>query len=195
MKVIGLTGGIGSGKSTISRFLAELGALIIDADKVGHELLKPNTEIWQQVVAAFGRQILTPGGEINRRKLGRLVFGSPRRLSLLNQLMHPEMKKAVNARLLEHRRQGASVVVLDAPLLVEAGWTELVDEVWVTIASETTVLERLEQQTGLSQAEALARIRSQLPAKELIKHADVVINTELSLNELRTKVKKLWQRF
>ncbi len=89
MKVIGLTGGIGSGKSTVSGFLAELGAVVIDADKVGHELFKPNTEIWQQVVAAFGRQILTTSGEISRKKLASLVFGSPRRLSLLNQLMHP----------------------------------------------------------------------------------------------------------
>lgn len=194
MKVIGLTGGIGSGKSTVSRFLAELGALIIDADKVGHELLKPNTKIWREVVAAFGEQILTPDGEINRKKLASLVFGSPRRLELLNQLMHPEIKKAVKSQLLEYQRQGASVVVLEAPLLVEAGWTELVDEVWVTIASETTVLERLEQQTGLSQTEALARIRSQLPTRERLKHADVVIATEKSLDELRTEVKKLWQR-
>ena len=194
MKVIGLTGGIGSGKSTVSGFLAELGAVIIDADKVGHELLKPDTEIWQQIVAAFGKQILTSGVETSRKKLASLVFGSPRRLELLNQLMHPEMKKAVKAQLLEYRRQGASVVVLEAPLLVEADWTELVDEVWVTIASESTVLERLEQQTGLSQTEALARIRSQLPARERAKHAGVVINTEKSPDELRTKVKELWQR-
>jgi dephospho-CoA kinase len=178
----------------VAGFLAELGALIIDADKVGHGLLKPNTEIWREVVAAFGKQILTPGGDIDRKKLGRLVFGSPKHLSLLNQLMHPEMKRAVKARLLKYRRQGASVVVLEAPLLVEAGWTELVDEVWVTTASETTVLERLKQQTGLSQAEALVRIRSQLPTREQTKHADVVINTEKSLDELRAEVKKLWQR-
>ena len=99
--------------------------------------------------------------------------------------MHPEMKKAVKTRLLEYLRQGASVVVLEAPLLIEAGWTDLVDEVWVTIASETTVLERLEQQTGLSEKESLARIRSQLSLKERAKHADVVLNTEKSLDELK----------
>lgn len=195
MKVIGLTGGIGSGKSTVSGFLAELGALIIDADKVGHALLKPDTEIWREVVAAFGRQILTPDGEISRKKLASIVFGSPGRLKLLNRLMHPEMKKKVMARLLEYRRQGAGVVVLEAALLVKAGWTELADEVWVTTASETTVLERLEQQQGLSRKESLARIRSQLPREELLKHADVVINTEKSLDELKAEVKKLWQRF
>jgi dephospho-CoA kinase len=108
--------------------------------------------------------------------------------------MHPEIKKAVKARLLEHRQQGVAVVILEAPLLVEAGWTELVDEVWVTTASETTVLERLKEQMGLSQAEALARIRSQLPAKERTKYADVVLNTELSLDELKAKVTELWQK-
>ena len=194
MRVIGLTGGIGSGKSTASRFLAELGAAVIDADKVGHELLKPNTKIWQQLAAAFGKQILTSNGEINRKKLGRLVFGNPRRLDLLSQLMHPEIKKAVKVQLLEYQRQGASVAILEAPLLVEAGWTELVDEVWVTTASETTVLNRLKQQLGLSRKESLARIRSQLPLEERLKHADVVLNTELNLDELRGKIKELWQR-
>ena len=194
MRVIGLTGGIGSGKSTASRFLAELGAAVIDADKVGHELLKPNTKIWQQLAAAFGKQILTSNGEINRKKLGRLVFGNPRRLDLLSQLMHPEIKKAVKVQLLEYQRQGASVAILEAPLLVEAGWTELVDEVWVTTASETTVLKRLKQQLGLSRKESLARIRSQLPLEERLKHADVVLNTELALDELRAKINELWQR-
>ena len=89
MKVIGLTGGIGSGKSTVSRFLAELGAVIIDADKVGHEAFKPDTELWGEVVAAFGRQILTANGDIDREKLGEIVFGNPESLARLNQIMHP----------------------------------------------------------------------------------------------------------
>jgi dephospho-CoA kinase len=194
MKVIGLTGGIGSGKSTVAGFLAEFGVDTIDADKVGHALLEPNTEIWQQVVAAFGKQILAPDGEIDRKKLSRLVFESPEHLSLLNQLMHPQMKKAVKAQLLEYRRRKVSVVVLEATLLIEAGWTELVDEVWVVIAPETTVLERLKKQMGLSKIEALARIRSQLPTRERAKHADVVLNTKLSLDELKAKIKKLWQK-
>ena len=91
MKVIGLTGGIGSGKSTVSQFLAELGAVIIDADEVGHEAFKPNTEIWREVIAAFGRQILTPTGDIDRGKLGKIVFNNPESLSRLNQIMHPRI--------------------------------------------------------------------------------------------------------
>ncbi len=192
MKVIGLTGGIGRGKSTVSRFLAELGAVILNADEVGHEALKPDTEIWRQVVAAFGRQIVTPDGNIDRKKLGNIVFGNAESLSRLNQIMHPLMYNMVKTRLEEYRQQGTRVIVLEAPLLLEAGWTPLVDEVWVTTASESMVLKRLEERTGLSRAESLTRIRSQLSSAERVRHADVVINTDCDLDELKSRVKELW---
>ena len=194
MKVIGLTGGIGSGKSTVSQFLAELGAVILDADEIGHEAFKPDTEIWRQVVAAFGRQILTPDGNIDRKKLGNIVFSNPESLSRLNQIMHPRMYALVKAQLEEYRRQGVGVVVLEAPLLLEAGWTSLVDEVWVTTAPEATVLKRLRERTGMSQAESLTRLRSQLPSEERVRQANVVINTDCDLDELKSKVKELGQR-
>ncbi|MBA7667564.1 Dephospho-CoA kinase [subsurface metagenome] len=193
MKVIGLTGGIGSGKSTVSGFLAELGAVIIDADKVGHEALKPDTEVWREVVAAFGRQILTLDGDINREKLGEIVFRNPESLSKLNQIMHPRMYDMVKAQLEGYRKQGVGVVVLEAPLLIEANWTSLVDEVWVTVASESTVLRRLKEKFGLSEPESLARIHSQLTSEERVKHADVIINTDCALGELKAKVEELWQ--
>ena len=193
MKVIGLTGGISSGKSTVSQFLVELGAVIIDADKVGHEAFKPDSEAWREVVAAFGRQIITANGAIDREKLGEIVFSNSEARSQLNQIMHPRMYNLVKTRLEEYQRQGAGVVVLEAPLLLEAGWTSLVDEVWVTTASEATVLKRLRERTGLSEKESLARIRSQLPAEKRVKHADVVINTDCSLEELKAKVKEFWQ--
>jgi dephospho-CoA kinase len=193
MKVIGLTGGIGSGKSTVSRFLSEMGAVIIDADKIGHAVLEPDSEAWQQVVAAFGRQILKTNREIDRKKLGKIVFGSAKALSRLNRIMHPQICGVVKAQLEQYRRQGIDVVVVEAPLLMEAGWTSLVDEVWVTLAPEATVLKRLEEGMSLSKAESQARIRSQLPAKERVKHAHVVISTDLSLDELKARVNKLWQ--
>jgi len=193
MKVIGLTGGIGSGKSTVSGFLAELGAVIIDADKVGHEALKPDTEVWREVVAAFGRQILTPDGDINREKLGEIVFRNSKSLSRLNQIMHPRMCDMVKAQLDGYRKQGVGVVVLEAPLLIEANWTSLVDEVWVTVASESTVLRRLKEKFGLTEPESLARIGSQLPSEERTTHADVIIDTDCALGELKAKVKELWQ--
>ena len=194
MKVIGLTGGIGSGKSTVSGFLAELGAVIIDADKVGHEALKPGTEVWREVVAAFGRQILTPDGNINREKLGQIVFRNSESLSKLNQIMHSWMYDMVKAQLEEYRKQGAGVVVLEAPLLIEANWTSLVDEVWVTVASESTVLRRLKEKFGLTEPESLTRIHSQLPSEERVKHADVIIDTDCALDEVRARVRELWQK-
>jgi dephospho-CoA kinase len=203
MKVIGLTGGIGTGKSTVAAFLAELGATIIDVDKLWHEGLAADARLRQEIVAAFGSGILTPGQEVDRPKLGAIVFVSPEALARLNNIMHPWVYRAVRIKLEDYRRRGVKVVVLELPLLVEvplslkAGQPSLsdeVDEVWVTIAPEPVVLRRLKAKSGLSEAEARARIRSQLPSEERIKHADVVVDTDCSLDELGTKVRELWQK-
>jgi len=194
MKIIGLTGGIGSGKSTVARFLAEQGAVILDADAVGHEALKSNSEVQEQVMATFGRDIVTTSGEIDRKKLGEVVFSSPEARDRLNRIMHPPMFDMAKTRLTEYQRQGVAIVILEAPLLVEAGWTPLVDEVWVTVAPEAAIIRRLRERTGLSEAESQARIQAQLSSAERIKHADVVIDTDCSLDELRLRIKELWQR-
>ena len=194
MKVIGLTGGIGSGKSTVAGFLAELGAVVIDTDKVGHEVFKPDTPGWRQVVAAFGQEIIENDGEIDRKKLGEIVFADSEALARLNSIVHPLIRETVKARLEEYRHKGVGVVVLEAPLLVEAGWTSLVDEVWVTVAPESTVLKRLEKKLGLSEQQSLARIRSQLSSEERIKRADAVINTDCSLDEVKARARELWER-
>ena len=193
MKVIGLTGGIGSGKSTVSQFLRELGAVLIDADRVGHEAYRPNTETWREVVAAFGEQILTPDGEIDRRELGEIVFSSPESLARLNLIVHPRMYEMMKARIEECRQRGVDVVVLEAAILLEVGWTPLVDEVWVTVAPESTVVERTRERTGLPEEQILARIRSQMSSEERAKHADVVINNDGTQDELKAKVKELWE--
>jgi dephospho-CoA kinase len=198
MKVIGLTGGIASGKSTVSQFLKELGAVTIDADKVGHEAFKPNTETWREVVDAFGKEILNPDGEIDRQKLGKIVFGDSQALPRLNQIVHPRIYALVKARIEDYRRQGVGLVVLEAPLLFEVDRPSLladeVDEVWVTVAPEAVVLRRLKNKTGLSEPQSLARIRSQLTSEERLKHADVVIDTYCGLDELKARVEKLWRR-
>jgi len=193
-KVIGLTGGIGSGKSTVSQYLAELGAVIIDADKVGHEAFKPDTEAWHEVVVTFGREILTPGGEIDRKKLGGIVFSQPEALSKLNGIMHPRMREMMKARIEEYRQQGVDVVVIEAAVLIEGNWTPLVDEVWVTVSPESAVLQRLKEQRGLAEEQTLARIRSQLSQEERLKHADVAINNDGNLDEVKAKIKELWEK-
>jgi len=192
MKIIGLTGGIGSGKSTVSRFLTGLGASVIDADKVGHDVLR-NPEIRREIVNAFGEQVLTPGGEIDRSRLGEVVFGNTEALERLNNITHPGIRLIVESRIGELRRQGARVVVLEAPLLVEADWASAVDEVWVVVAPEAKVLEWLKKRSRLSEKESLARIRSQISSEERVKYADVVIDNNGSLEELKEKVEALWQ--
>ncbi|MFC1908506.1 dephospho-CoA kinase [Chloroflexota bacterium] len=193
MKVIGLTGGIGSGKSTVSQFLAELGAIIIDADKVGHQALKAGSETWHQVVSAFGEQMLAANGDIDRTRLGEVVFNNTDARERLNRIIHPRIHQIVQAQLEEYRRQGVGVVVIEAPLLLEAGWKPDVDEVWVTTADENTILKRLRERSGLSGKEALARIRSQLSSEERVKHADVIIETDCTLGEIRARVERLWE--
>jgi dephospho-CoA kinase len=202
MKVIGLTGGIASGKSTVAQFLKELGAVIIDADGLWHEALKADSELRRQIVTAFGEGIVSSKQEIDRKKLGEIVFNNPEALARLNNIMHPWMYQAVKTRIEDYRGRGVKVVVLELPLLVEvplslgAGQPSLsdeVDEVWVTVAPEALVLKRLKDKTGHPEAHSKARIRSQLPSKERLKHADVVIDTDCSLAELKAKVKELWQ--
>jgi len=195
MKVIGLTGGIGSGKSTVTEYLAELGAVIIDADKVGHEAFEPDTPAWHDVVAAFGKDVVAPSGEIDRKKLGPLVFNNPESLARLNEIMHPRMYDMMKERIEAYREQGVGVVVMEAAILIEANWTPLVDEVWVTVAGESSVIERLKQQRGMEEEQILARIRSQLSAEERIEKADVVIHNDGDLEEMKAKVKELADRF
>jgi dephospho-CoA kinase len=194
MRVIGITGGIGSGKSTVASFLAELGAVVIDADKTGHELLRSDTPVRREVIAAFGEQILDANGEIDRHKLGDIVFDNPEARLRLNRIMHPRMKQQVAEQIKTYAAKGASVVVIEAPLLIEAGWASVVDEVWVTTASEATIMRRLQKRSGLSASESTARLRSQLPAADRMKHADVIIDTDCSLDELEAKVKTQWQK-
>ena len=194
MKIIGLTGGIGSGKSTVSKFLAHLGAVVIDADKVGHEVFKPGTKAWQEVVDTFGQGIISADGTIDRRKLGEIVFSNPGARAKLNQVTHPLIYEQVKSRMEEYGRKGVAIIIIEAPLLLEVGWKSLVDEVWVTSASEATVIKRLKEQKGLLEAQSLARIRAQLTDEERIRQADVVIDTDCALDELKERVEALWRK-
>jgi dephospho-CoA kinase len=194
MKVIGLTGGIGSGKSTVTQFLAELGAVIVDLDKVGHEALRKGSQAWEQVVSEFGKDILTAGGEIDRSKLGKIVFNNHEALAWLNQIVHPAIDNIVKTKIEKYRRQGVRVVVLEAAAMLEAGKTEQVDELWVTIAPEVTVLKRVIERGGLSKKETRARIKAQLSNEKRIRQADVVIDTDCTLDELKDRVATEWQK-
>ncbi|MXZ90898.1 MAG: dephospho-CoA kinase [Chloroflexi bacterium] len=193
MLTIGLTGGIGSGKSAVANLLQQLGASIIDADRLGHEAYTPDSEAWRQVVAAFGEDIVTAQGEIDRRKLGAIVFADPDQLARLNGIMHPLMAGMVAERKARLKADGESVAVVEAAVLFEAGWDSLVDEVWTTNASTDAVVERLRQRSGLSEEEARKRINSQMPAEERNRRSDVVVDNSADLAALERAVSDLWQ--
>ena len=192
--VIGLTGSIGTGKSEAARKLEALGASIISADQVGHEAYTPNTEAWEQVVAAFGDGILQEDGEIDRRKLGGIVFSDPGKLEQLNQIMHPRMARMVANKIEALRIEGVDVVVVEAALLFEAGWDSLVEEVWATDSPEQMVIERLKNRNGLSEDEARKRISSQMDRSERLGKADCVIDNSGDVAGLESAVRELWDR-
>jgi len=194
MKIIGLTGGIGSGKSTAAQFLAELGAEVVDLDKAGHEALKKAGLVYKKVVKEFGEAILGYDGEINRARLGRIVFKDREALKRLNAIVHPAIDKAVENKVNESRRKGIKVVVLEAAAMLEAEKTWQVDEVWIIKSKKKTVLSRLKERSGYTEAEVKRRIRLQMTDKERIKHANVVINNDGTPEELKARVKAEWQK-
>jgi dephospho-CoA kinase len=193
-RVIGLTGGIGSGKSTVSRFLAESGAVVLDADKIGHEVYLPDTDTWQQLVKIFGRGILAADNTIDRKKMGAIVFSNDAELKKLDAVIHPRITEILRQRIDAYRSKGTNVIVLDAPVLFEANAEKLVDEIWVVVSDEKNVIRRAAARTGLPEQQIQARISSQLSNEERTKQAQVVIHNDGNIEQLKEKVQELWQQ-
>jgi dephospho-CoA kinase len=189
----GLTGGIACGKSTVARFLEALGAKVIDADGVSRELLQPPNPIYYKVVAHFGQEILEPGGEIDRGRLGSIVFADPQKLSELTSIMHPSLIACVEeiAEELRSRHPGA-VIVVDAALIYEAGVADRFAKILVAWCRPEQQIERLMAKSGLSRQDALRRMASQIPAEEKRRRADYVIDCSGSLEETRAQVEALY---
>ena len=193
MLVIGLTGSIGTGKSAVTGRLEQLGAKVINADNVGHDAYTPNSEIWNEVVRAFGDGILEDGRAIDRKKLGALVFSDPQQLAKLNAIMHPRMARMVDDRIQQFRSDGAPVVVVEAALMFEAGWETLVDEVWVVDSPLELVLKRLYARNGMDGAEVRRRIESQMDIGERLERGDVVVDNSGDMAALVQVVDSLWE--
>jgi dephospho-CoA kinase len=194
--VIGLTGGIGTGKSTVTQMLVDLGAAVIDADKVGHQIYLPELPAWREIVETFGAQVLNPDRTINRQALGKMVFADPEGLRRLNRIVHPKMVDRIVELIAEMRAQGeVQAIVVEAAVLIEANWTPLVDQVWLVVASEPVVVERLAKQRQLSPEQVHTRIAAQLSNDERLKHAHVVIRNDGSLDEVRAAVQQAWEQF
>ncbi|MDH7577995.1 MAG: dephospho-CoA kinase [Bacillota bacterium] len=193
MLVIGLTGGIASGKSLVSRQLRALGALVIDADQIAREVVQPGKPAYQSIVREFGKEVLNPDGSLNRQALGRLVFSDPKKLDKLNRITHPPIIAEIEKLFKIYRALfPEKVVALEAPLLYEAGLEKMVDEVWVVFVDFRTQLRRLMERDGLSEEEARRRIEAQLPLAEKVKRAHRVIDNGGSPEETERQVRKIW---
>lgn len=193
MRVIGLTGSIASGKSTVSRMLRDLGAPIIDADAIVHELQQPGTAVTAAIAREFGPGVIYPDGSLNRAALGSIVFADPERRRALEAIVHPAVRAEIWRRVEQCRAQGEPAVILDIPLLYEGGWERNVDEVWVVYADRAAQKERLMARNGLSPEEAEARIASQMSLEEKRARADRVIDNRGSLEETRGQVLAAWK--
>jgi dephospho-CoA kinase len=192
--VIGLTGGIASGKSVVSQILGEQGAVVIDADKVGHEAYARGSGCYDAVVEAFGSDVVGSDGKIDRKALGAKVFGNPEQRRRLEGIVWPGMRKTMDLRLGALRAAGVPVVVLEAAVLIEAEWTPLVDEVWLVTVPPAIARERLVQRNALTPEQAEARIAAQLSNEERARHAQVIIDNSGTLDELRQRVHDEWDR-
>lgn len=193
MKVIGLTGNIAGGKSSVAKMLEELGAKIIDADLIARMVVERNEPAWREIVEKFGREILNPDQTINRSKLGEIVFGDEEKRMELNRITHPRIIGRIKELVEEYKKQGVKVVVVEAALIVERGGLKpLISDLIVVTADEETQIKRLIERNRLSREEAIARIKSQMPISEKVKHATYVIDNSGTLEETRKQVEEVW---
>lgn len=194
MILVGLTGGIGSGKSTVAGILRDLGAEVIDADEVGHSVYRPGTAGWEAVVAAFGPEVVAADGTIDRRRLGAQVFGDAAARARLNAIVHPLIGEEIRRRISQAVTLApARPVILEAALLLEAGWHHAVGEVWLVTARRETVTARLVVNRGLSEEEVEARRAAQMPEEQRRQQVQVVIENDGDVASLRQRVLTLWQ--
>jgi dephospho-CoA kinase len=195
VKVIGITGNIASGKSSVARTFEELGARIIDADEVARAVVEPGEPAWKEIVMEFGEKILEPGGgKIERKKLADLVFRDEEKRKSLNEITHPRIKEKIRGLLSEYEKGGARIAMVEATLIVEGGGLmELLDGLIVVTADEETQIERLIKDKGYTREEAVSRLRAQMPAEEKVKHADYVIDNSGPLEDTRRRVKEVWE--
>jgi dephospho-CoA kinase len=194
LHVIGLTGGIASGKSTVARFFQSKGALVIDADQLSREAVEPGSRGLVEVVAAFGNGVLTPDGMLDRKRLGDLVFSDSQKRRQLEGILHPEIKRLAEERIARAAETGHKVVLYMAPLLIEAGATERVDEVWVVTVRPEVQLDRLVLRDGISRDEAQRIIDSQMPLVEKEKYGRVVIDNSGTPAETNRRLAEIWAR-
>lgn len=195
MKIIGITGNIACGKSTISNILRELGAYIIDADIVARQVMKSGEPAWKKVYEQFGEEYLQEDGEIDRKKLGNLVFSDTHALEKLNKIVHPIIVKAIEEQLEKLIKEANyKVIVIDAALLIETGCHRLVDEIWLVTLPYDVQLRRLMERDNLTEEEARQRIASQMSQEKKKEYADVIIDNSKDIEYTQEQIKNIWEK-
>ena len=193
MLVIGLTGGIGTGKTEVIHVLLELGAVVIESDKVAHSSYLPGTKAHEAIVSQFGNDVLDPSGFIDRKSLGKIVFSDPARRLELEEIVWPVVEEMIEARLAEEEKRRTKVVVFEAAKLYEPGWDRLADIVWTVESPRGDIGKRVEQRSGLDESETGARVAAQLTSDERKSIADLVIENNTTLDDLRDQIVELWE--
>jgi len=193
--IVGLTGGIVSGKSTVAKMFKQLGAQIIDADKIARSIVQPGEKAWQSIVENFGRGILSDNQELNRKELARIVFADKEKLETLNRITHPEITAIIKDKIERMRRKNItkeSICIVEAPLLFEAHLEEMMDKIIVVYLNREEQIRRLLLRNNLTQQEAIDRIESQMPLEEKVQRADYIIDNCTSINQTKKQVKQVW---
>lgn len=193
MKVIGLTGGIASGKSYVASVLESCGAVIIDADELAREVVAPGEPAYQDIVEAFGKRMVRSDGSLDRAALGRLVFADPAARKILEEITHPHIAKRAAQRIERERVRGTPVLFYMVPLLIEANLTSMVDEIWLVFVDRDLQLERLIARDAISREEALRKMSAQMPLDEKTAYADVIIDNSGLPEETAHSVKNEWK--
>jgi dephospho-CoA kinase len=191
--VVGLTGGVATGKTTVARMLADLGAEVISADEVVHKMLEDDEDLRREIVKQFGSGIMDERGRIDRRRLGGIVFRDPGKRRRLEQIIHPPVLARMQCRIEEFRKSGRGVLVAEIPLLVETSSIGMVDKVLLVSAEQDTQIQRLQKRHGISHAQAVLRVKSQLPIDAKKKYADWIVHTEGSMQATREQVERVWE--
>ncbi|TDX59035.1 dephospho-CoA kinase [Orenia marismortui] len=189
---IGLTGGISSGKSTVSNYLKEFGATVIDADQIAHKLMEAEKELWQRIVEEFGEEILLDNKEINRQKLGKIIFNDHQAKELLDEISHPIIITKIKEEM-DRLANITDIIIVDVPLLIEADMLDLFDQICLVYVDREVQIKRLMKRDEIDKESAVAKIQSQIPLKEKRRYADIIINNNGSKDKLKIKVKKLWE--
>jgi len=194
MLVVGLTGGMASGKSVASKTLRDLGLPIIDADLIAREIVRPNEAGYRDIVDHFGKGILNPDQTINRRRLAKIIFRNSGEREKLNSILHPKISKDIKKRIKDFKEKGERMVIVDAALLIEAGELSLVDKLIVVTVSPKIQVRRLAQRDHLTEKEARERIATQMPLSEKMKLADYVVNNSGPVRKTVKRIKEVYNR-